>query len=180
MAKLRRSVSRPSPKKARAAAPAARSKARPAVKKPAPKTSGRPSPKPAAAKTPARAKKPASARPVPRAVPPAPAGPLPKARPKAPAPPPRRSTYADAVVLYERGLHALQAKRYRESAETLRRVIAEFPEEIELHERAQLYIRVCERRPVQAAGTGHETAFGIQTPRVPRAPEEQEHGEASA
>jgi len=48
--------------------------------------------------------------------------------------------------LYERGLHALQAKRYREAAETLKRVIAEFPEEIELHERAQLYIRVCERQ----------------------------------
>jgi tetratricopeptide (TPR) repeat protein len=62
------------------------------------------------------------------------------------ATPPRRSTYADAVALYERGLHALQAKRHRESAETLRRVIAEFPEEIELHERAQLYIRVCERQ----------------------------------
>jgi tetratricopeptide (TPR) repeat protein len=40
----------------------------------------------------------------------------------------------------------LQAKRYREAADTLKRVIAEFPEEIELHERAQLYIRVCERQ----------------------------------
>jgi tetratricopeptide (TPR) repeat protein len=70
-----------------------------------------------------------------------------KGKPKAPAPPPpRRSTYADAVLLYERGLQALQAKRYREAADTLRRVIAEFPEEIELHERAQLYIRVCERQ----------------------------------
>ena len=66
-------------------------------------------------------------------------------KPKAAAPPVRRSTYADAVLLYERGLHALQAKRYREAADTLKRVIAEFPEEIELHERAQLYIRVCAR-----------------------------------
>lgn len=62
------------------------------------------------------------------------------------APPPKRSTYADAVMLYERGLQALQHKRYKEAADTLKRVIAEFPEEIELHERAQLYIRVCERQ----------------------------------
>lgn len=61
------------------------------------------------------------------------------------APPLRRSTYADAVILYERGLQALQAKRYKDAADALRRVIAEFPEEIELHERSQLYIRVCER-----------------------------------
>jgi tetratricopeptide (TPR) repeat protein len=58
---------------------------------------------------------------------------------------PRRSTYADAVVLYERGLQALQGKRYRDAADILKRVIAEFPEEKELHERAQLYIRVCAR-----------------------------------
>ena len=61
-------------------------------------------------------------------------------------PPPQRSTYADAVSLYERGMQALQAKRYREAAETLKAVIARFPEEKELHERAQLYIRVCERQ----------------------------------
>jgi len=43
-------------------------------------------------------------------------------------------------------MQALQAKRYREAAETLKSVIARFPEEKELHERAQLYIRVCERQ----------------------------------
>ena len=127
MAKLRRNASRPSSvKKAKAPAPAARSKGKPAVKKPAPK------PTKAAPKKPARPK--------------AAVKPAPKAKPKAPAPPPRRSTYADAVLLYERGLQALQAKRYREASDTLKRVIAEFPEEIELHERAQLYIRVCERQ----------------------------------
>ena len=127
MAKLRRTAARPSPaKKGKAAASAARPKAKPAVKKPAPQPV-----KPAAKK---------SARPqmpVPK--------PAPKVKPKAAVPPLRRSTYADAVLLYERGLQALQAKRYREAADTLKRVIAEFPEEIELHERAQLYIRVCAR-----------------------------------
>lgn len=81
-----------------------------------------------------------------RTAPPAkPAG-RPSARPAPQATPARRSTYADAIILYERGLHALQAKRYRDASDTLRRVIAEFPEEIELHERAELYIRVCERQ----------------------------------
>ena len=140
MAKLRRSPARPSPvKKSTAAKPAARSKAKPAVKKPAPKPVPKPAAKkPAGPKAADTVRKPA-ARPAPK--------PEPKPAPKPkPAPPPRRSTYADAVLLYERGLHALQAKRYRDAADTLKRVIAEFPEEIELHERAQLYIRVCERQ----------------------------------
>jgi tetratricopeptide (TPR) repeat protein len=145
MAKLRRSAGRPSPaKKARAAAPAARTKAKAAVKKPAPKP-GKPAAKKSAPAKPAgKLKKPAAARPA--AKPAAAAKAAPKTKPKAPAAPPRRSTYADAVLLYERGLQALQAKRYRDAADTLKRVIAEFPEEIELHERAQLYIRVCERQ----------------------------------
>jgi tetratricopeptide (TPR) repeat protein len=148
MAKLRRSAGRPSPaKKVKAAAPAARPKAKPAVKKPAPKSvklaaKKSPAPKPAA-----RSRKPAPAKPAPRPAAAVAGKAVPKAKPRAAAaPPPRRSTYADAVLLYERGLQALQFKRYREAAETLRRVIAEFPEEIELHERAQLYIRVCERQ----------------------------------
>ena len=146
MAKLRRSAGRPSPaKKAKAAAPAARSKAKAAVKKPAAKPV-KPAPKRSAApKLAGKLKKPAAARPAPKPIAFSAAKPAPKAKPKAP-PPPRRSTYADAVLLYERGLQALQAKRYRDAADTLKRVIAEFPEEIELHERAQLYIRVCERQ----------------------------------
>ena len=106
-------------KKAKAATPAKKKPARKAAKPPA-RASARASAKPAVK---------ARARPIPQA-----------------APPLRRSTYADAVILYERGLQALQAKRYRDAADTLKRVIAEFPEEIELHERSQLYIRVCERQ----------------------------------
>jgi tetratricopeptide (TPR) repeat protein len=143
MAKLRRSASRPSPvKKAKAASPAARpKKARPAVRKAATK--------PASPKKAAKPVKPVHAKAAPKPSPKPAAAPAarPSAKPKPKAaPPPRRSTYADAVLLYERGLHALQAKRYREAADLLKRVIAEFPEEIELHERAQLYIRVCVRQ----------------------------------
>jgi len=153
MAKLRRSASRPAPaKKAKAAAPAARSTARPAVKKPAPAPARPVTKKPSAPKSERKPRKPVAARPAPKPPVRAAVRPAPKPKPKAPAArpktpaPPRRSTYADAVLLYERGLQALQAKRYREAADTLKRVIAEFPEEIELHERAQLYIRVCQRQ----------------------------------
>lgn len=147
MAKLRRSAGRPSPAKtAKAAAPAARPKAKPAVKKSAPAPARAVPKKAKAFKAVGGVKK--RTRPAPaRAATSSAARPSPKARSKVQAPPPpKRTTYADAVMLYERGLHALQHKRYREAADTLKRVIAEFPEEIELHERAQLYIRVCERQ----------------------------------
>jgi tetratricopeptide (TPR) repeat protein len=138
MAKLRRNTSKPSSSKSKA--PARKATAKPAAKK--------------AAKAPAKAIRPAAkaarsaAKPAPKTVAkPAAAAPSSKqAKPAQPAPPPRRSTYADAVALYERGMHALQAKRYRDAADFLRAVIAQFPEEKELHERAQLYIRVCERQ----------------------------------
>ena len=147
MAKLRRSAGRPTPvKKARAAAAASRSKGKAAVKKPAPRPVKPAAKKSSASKPAAKLKKAVPAWPAAKPGAHADVKAAPKAKPKAPAPPPRRSTYADAVLLYERGLHALQARRYREAAETLKRVIAEFPEEIELHERAQLYIRVCERQ----------------------------------
>jgi tetratricopeptide (TPR) repeat protein len=163
MAKLRRSDRRPTTvKKARAKAPAATKKARtakpvvakkPVGKKVAAKRAARPAARSAArpaAKRAAKLKAPAATRTVQK----------PKAPPKTQTvqkrpgketvkvsvQQPRRSTYADAVVLYERGLQALQAKRYRDAAETLKRVIAEFPEEKELHERAELYIRVCARQ----------------------------------
>ena len=149
MAKLRRSTGRPvAAKKAKASAAATRAKARPAVKKSTEKPSRSAARKPAGAAPEPKPKKPSPAKPAPRPSANLTARTGAKVRPKppAPAPAPRRSTYADAVVLYERGLQALQAKRYREAADTLRRVMAEFPEEIELHERARLYIRVCERQ----------------------------------
>ena len=62
-----------------------------------------------------------------------------------PPKPPARSTYAEAVLTYERAMQALQAKRYRDAAHLLKTVIATYPEEKELLERAHLYLRVCER-----------------------------------
>lgn len=129
MAKVRGGSARQAAvKKARAAAPAKKTRAG---------SSARPAPK--------RVVK-APAKPAAKAKPAARASAKPRVKPAPPAAPVRRSTYADAIILYERGVQALQSKRYREAADTLRRVIAEFPEEIELHERAQLYIRVCEQK----------------------------------
>ena len=62
-----------------------------------------------------------------------------------PPKPPTRSAYAEAVLTYERAMLALQAKRYRDAAHLLKTVIATYPDEKELLERAQLYLRVCER-----------------------------------
>jgi len=66
-----------------------------------------------------------------------------------------REAYAKAVTLYERGLKALQRKNYERAAAAFAKVL-EFPEERELHERARLYLNVCERE------SGSE-------PKVPRA-----------
>jgi len=137
MAKVKRNAARPAPgKPARVTGASKKAQARPAVKKSArtvAKSAARPVAKPV--KPPKKADKPV-AKPVAK----------PAARAAKAPPPPHRSTYADAVSLYERGMQALQAKRYREAAESLKAVIARFPEEKELHERAQLYIRVCERQ----------------------------------
>ena len=56
-----------------------------------------------------------------------------------------REAYAKAVAVYEKGLKALQRKHYEVAATAFRAVLAQFPEERELHERARLYLNVCER-----------------------------------
>ena len=56
-----------------------------------------------------------------------------------------REAYAKAVALYEKGLKALQRKNYDGATTAFRTVLEEFPEEHELHDRARLYLNVCER-----------------------------------
>ena len=154
MAKTRRNAARSAPARpARVSGPSKKAQARPAVKKVAKasvrtKPTAKPVAKPAAKPVAKPVAKPAAkAAAQGRRLKPAPASTRHAGKPaRAAAPPPQRSTYADAVSLYERGMQALQAKRYREAAESLKAVIARFPEEKELHERAQLYIRVCQRQ----------------------------------
>src|SRR5204863_5986977 len=68
-----------------------------------------------------------------------------RATPPKPAEPQRRSTYVDAVALYERGLEALQRRDYQKAADLFESVLRQYPEERELHERVRLYLNICQR-----------------------------------
>jgi Tfp pilus assembly protein PilF len=68
-----------------------------------------------------------------------------------PKTPERKSTYPDAVSAYERGIAALQRRDYQAAADAFRDLMARFPDERELQERAQVYLRVCERELAAAA-----------------------------
>jgi tetratricopeptide (TPR) repeat protein len=70
----------------------------------------------------------------------------PSAPPSAPSAPVRRSTYFEAVALYERGLERLQQHDYAGAAEQFETVLRQFPEEKELHERVKLYLNICRRQ----------------------------------
>jgi tetratricopeptide (TPR) repeat protein len=79
------------------------------------------------------------------------------ARPAPQPPPPRpaitRAGYAGAVALYEQGVAALQAHEYSRASTLLRSVLSGYPEEKELHERARLYLNICERQVESRAAT---------------------------
>jgi outer membrane protein assembly factor BamD (BamD/ComL family) len=76
----------------------------------------------------------------------------PSARPLAPEPSghspeaQRRTTYFEAVALYERGLEALQRRDYSEAAARLESVLRQYPEEKELQERVRLYLNICQKQ----------------------------------
>jgi len=61
-------------------------------------------------------------------------------------PPQRRTTYVEAVALYERGLEALQRHDFSGAATLFESVLRQYPEEKELHERVRLYLNICERQ----------------------------------
>jgi tetratricopeptide (TPR) repeat protein len=60
--------------------------------------------------------------------------------------PPRRSTYVEAVAIYERALEALQRHEYQTAGDMLESVLRTYPEEKELHERVKLYLNICRRQ----------------------------------
>ena len=74
-------------------------------------------------------------------------------QPSAPLPPQRRSTYIEAVALYERGLDAVQRHDYRGAIELLEGVLRQYPEERELHERVRLYLSICQRQATAREAT---------------------------
>jgi tetratricopeptide (TPR) repeat protein len=75
------------------------------------------------------------------------------AAPAGPALPQRRSTYVEAVAIYEHGLEALQRHEFRVAADLFESVLRKYPEEKELHERVRLYLNICQRQaaPREAA-----------------------------
>jgi tetratricopeptide (TPR) repeat protein len=79
---------------------------------------------------------------------PRPAIPEPATAPEATGPA-RRATYVEAVALYERGLEALQRHAYPQAIRLLESVLAQYPEERELHERVRLYLNICQRQAAQ-------------------------------
>src|SRR5215471_18181346 len=82
--------------------------------------------------------------------------PLPRpAPPPAPPAPQRRSTYFEAVAVYERGLEALQRHDYRGAADLFESVLRLYPEEKELHERVRLYLNICQRQAAPHEATPH-------------------------
>jgi tetratricopeptide (TPR) repeat protein len=67
-------------------------------------------------------------------------------RPAPPGAPARRTTYFEAVALYERGLEALQRHDFRAASELFESVLRQYPDEKELHERVRLYLNICQRQ----------------------------------
>jgi tetratricopeptide (TPR) repeat protein len=61
-------------------------------------------------------------------------------------PPQRRTTYLEAVALYERGLEALQRHDFTAATGLFESVLRQYPEEKELHERVRLYLNICQRQ----------------------------------
>jgi tetratricopeptide (TPR) repeat protein len=101
---------------------------------------------------------PTSSSDVPSSLSPLTGGAIPQAQPEAPK---RRTTYVEAVALYERGLEALQRHAFGDAAGLFDSVLRQYPEEKELHERVRLYLNICQRQ-----ATPKETAPQTQEERL--------------
>lgn len=55
------------------------------------------------------------------------------------------AAYAKAIALYEKALKAMQRRKFDAAATSFHQLIDQYPDERELHERARLYLAVCER-----------------------------------
>jgi tetratricopeptide (TPR) repeat protein len=50
------------------------------------------------------------------------------------------------MEVFERGFRSLQERKFKEAAGVLGSILDRYPDEKELHERARVYIAICERR----------------------------------
>ncbi len=67
----------------------------------------------------------------------------------------RKKRYQDALSIYQNGLESLQSNKYKAALTKFESLTNDFAEQLELVERASLYLRVCERelRPPQTVET---------------------------
>jgi tetratricopeptide (TPR) repeat protein len=72
--------------------------------------------------------------------------------------PARRSTYVEAIGLYEQALRTLQQHNFAKAADLLRHMVATFPEERELIERSRVYLALCERQLTPLTADPQNTA----------------------
>jgi len=56
-----------------------------------------------------------------------------------------RARHQDALGVYERGLAAVQRRKFQNAVAAFQELLDSYPEERELQERSRLYLRVCER-----------------------------------
>jgi tetratricopeptide (TPR) repeat protein len=87
--------------------------------------------------------KPQRGRPTPAVPPTEPGDPATAGRGNGPV---RRPTYPEAVARYEQGIRLLQEHKFEEALDAFRSVLAQYPEEKELNDRARLYLALCERQ----------------------------------
>jgi tetratricopeptide (TPR) repeat protein len=59
--------------------------------------------------------------------------------------PQRRTTYFEAVAMYERGVESLQRHDYPAAQRLFESILRQYPEEKELQERVRLYLNICAR-----------------------------------
>lgn len=57
----------------------------------------------------------------------------------------RRKKSLEAITVYEKALKALQQRNLSTASDLLQKVIGDYPEERELHERSRRYLEVCRR-----------------------------------
>ena len=95
----------------------------------------------------------------------------------------RRKKALKAVAVYERALGTLQKRRLSTAAALFRRVIDDFPDERELHERCRRYLEVCTREttPDPTPETLEERVYAATLALNAGAPDKAiEHLEAAA
>lgn len=140
MPKQRRTTSsRPVAKKKPASR--VRPKAKPVARRTRPAPPAKPKRKATAVSKKKPAGRPAAKEPVARA----------QAKGRAAAAPAAPATHEQAVEMFERGFKALQQRQFDRAAASLKAVIAGFPDEKEMQERARVYLSICERQAGSAA-----------------------------